>query len=122
MKPKKRKKGTPLFLSLILTVSVFPWFTPAVSAETWAELSVDLSDRSPGPIFHGASAALYGLSEPNVPNINTLIPIRPSHILQKAPDGVQHPSGDALRVAEYFFEAGGKNVQPEFRKYTCLKT
>lgn len=61
--------------------------------------------------------ALYGLSEPNVPDINTLIPIKPSHILQKAPNGVQHPSGDGLRVADYFFESGGNNIQIYMQDY-----
>jgi len=82
-----------------------------------AEIEVDLADRSLGEIYHGASASLYALSEPNVPDINTLIPIKPSHVIQKAPNGIQHPSGDALRVAEYFFEAGGKEVQIYMQDY-----
>ncbi|ASS97004.1 hypothetical protein [Peribacillus simplex] len=113
----KMKKVIPYILAGSLITSMAPSFPSKASAATWAEISVDLADRSLGKIHHGASAALYGLSEPNVPDINTLIPIKPSHILQKAPNGVQHPSGDGLRVADYFFEAGGKNIQIYMQDY-----
>lgn len=119
----------PFAFAGLLTTSIVPVLSattqgaPAAQASTVsasaseAEISVDLSDRSLGKIYHGASGALYGLSEPNVPDINTLIPLKPSHILQKAPNGVQHPSGDALRVANYFSEAGGSNVQVYMQDY-----
>jgi len=84
---------------------------------TPAIITFDLADRSPGHIFHGAAGALYALSEPNVPDINTLIPIKPSHITQKPPNGIQHPTGDALRVADYFFEAGGEAVNIVIQDY-----
>ncbi|MUT68256.1 S-layer homology domain-containing protein [Paenibacillus sp. NEAU-GSW1] len=82
-----------------------------------AVISVDLADRSLGEVFHGAAGALYAVSEPNVPDINTLIPIKPSHISQKPPNGIQHPTGDALRVADYFFEAGGEAVNIVMQDY-----
>ncbi|NQX47903.1 S-layer homology domain-containing protein [Paenibacillus tritici] len=82
-----------------------------------AKISVDLADRSLGPVFHGSSGALYAISEPNVPDINTLIPIKPSHISQKPPNGIQHPTGDALRVSDYFFEAGGEAVNIVMQDY-----
>ncbi|WP_238649508.1 S-layer homology domain-containing protein [Paenibacillus piscarius] len=88
-----------------------------VNTSTPAKISVDLADRSLGPVYHGASGALYALSEPNVPDINTLIPIKPSHISQKPPNGIQHPTGDALRVSDYFFEAGGEAVNIVMQDY-----
>lgn len=87
------------------------------SAATWAEITVDLADRSLGEIYHEASGSLYGLSEPNVPDINTIIPLKASHVSQKGPGGIQHPSGDALRISDYFFEAGGHNVQVVMQDY-----
>jgi hypothetical protein len=127
MKKKKRLLTYVLAGSLMATLapvsSPSNFAIPHASASTTsvpisaAAISVDLANRSLGKINHGASAALYALSEPNVPDINTLIPIKPSHILQKAPNGVQHPSGDGLRVADYFFEAGGKNIQIEMWDY-----
>ena len=88
-----------------------------VDAEVPAKITVDLADRSLGPVFHGSAGALYAISEPNVPDINTLIPIKPSHITQKPPNGIQHPTGDALRVADYFFEAGGEVVNIVMQDY-----
>ncbi|WP_338555446.1 LamG-like jellyroll fold domain-containing protein [Paenibacillus sp. KS-LC4] len=82
-----------------------------------AKISVDLADRSLGEVFHGAAGALYAVSEPNVPDINTLISIKPSHISQKPPNGIQHPTGDALRVADYFFDAGGEAVNIVMQDY-----
>ncbi|WP_214627351.1 cohesin domain-containing protein [Paenibacillus agaridevorans] len=87
------------------------------AAATPAQISVNLADRSLGQIYHGAAGALYAISEPNVPDINTLIPIKPSHISQKPPNGIQHPTGDALRVADYFFEAGGEVVNIVMQDY-----
>lgn len=106
MKTKKILSFVLVGIIMISIITVFSSKSSISSAKssTGAEITVDLADRSLGEIYHGASAALYGLSEPNVPDINTLIPIKPSHILQKAPNGVQHPSGDGLRVADYFFE------------------
>ncbi|QYR21026.1 hypothetical protein KZ483_25395 [Paenibacillus sp. sptzw28] len=116
----RRRKTISLFLSIALMISVFPGFASTAHGASWAEISVDLADQSLGDIYHGASAALYGLSEPNVPDINTLIPLKPSHISQKAPNGVQHPSGDGLRVADYFFEAGGGFIQVLVQDYYGL--
>ncbi|XEC94163.1 hypothetical protein AB6A23_23050 [Paenibacillus tarimensis] len=117
----RRRKPLSLVLMIALMMSLFPGLTStALGASSWAEISVDLADKSLGDIYHGASAALYGLSEPNVPDINTIIPLKPSHISQKAPNGVQHPSGDGLRVADDFFEAGGGFVQILIQDYYGL--
>ena len=73
-------------------------------------LSVDFADEI-GPIEHGATGFLYGLGEDNVPNVNLLTPIKPSTAEQNAPDGLQHPSGDAIKIAETFLEGGGATIQ-----------
>ena len=114
-----RKAAVSLAATGLLVASLAAGISaPATSAQgAPAEITVDLADRSLGPIYHGGNGALYGLSEPNVPDTNTIIPIKPSHILQKAPNGVQHPSGDALRVSDYFFDAGGQNVQIYMQDY-----
>ncbi|GBF77428.1 hypothetical protein PA598K_05980 [Paenibacillus sp. 598K] len=88
-----------------------------VGAPAPAKIAVNLADRSLGEVFHGSAGALYAISEPNVPDINTLLPIKPSHISQKPPNGIQHPTGDALRVADYFFEAGGEAVNIVMQDY-----
>ncbi|WP_206796556.1 hypothetical protein [Amycolatopsis sp. MtRt-6] len=78
----------------------------AAAAET---LRVDLG--SPTGAFHGgATGILYGLGDPGVPSQDLIAGMRPRTISQKAPDGEQHPNGDALKVADGFFAAGGTDV------------
>ncbi|MGW4214351.1 hypothetical protein ACWEIJ_40640 [Lentzea sp. NPDC004789] len=80
---------------------------PAVAAaET---LRVDLAS-STGAFHGGATGILYGLADPGVPSQDLIAGMRPRTISQKAPDGDQHPNGDALQVADGFFAAGGTDV------------
>jgi hypothetical protein len=71
------------------------------------QLTVDLA-RETGPVFHGASGALYGLSEDGVPGADLLAPLHVRTIAQKPPGGLQHPTGDAAKVAPEFISAGGE--------------
>ncbi|MBB3114506.1 hypothetical protein FHS18_006627 [Paenibacillus phyllosphaerae] len=68
-------------------------------------------DQSTGPIMHGATGFLYGNSEPNVPTIDMLQALKPKVIVQKAPDGLQHPSGDGMRVSDAVVTAGVEQIQ-----------
>jgi hypothetical protein len=63
-----------------------------------------------GPVFHGATGALYGLSEDGVPGADLLAPLHARTISQKPPGGLQHPTGDADKVAPGFFGAGGERI------------
>jgi hypothetical protein len=67
-------------------------------------------DTDTGPVFHGASGALYGLSEDGVPGADLVAPLHIRTVSQKPPGGLQHPGGDADRVAPGFFAAGGELV------------
>ena len=73
------------------------------------QLTVDL-DCATGPVFHGATGALYGLSDDGVPGADLLAPLRLRTISQKPPGGRQHPNGDADQVAPGFFAAGGELI------------
>jgi hypothetical protein len=73
-------------------------------------LTVDLASET-GPVFHGASGALYGLSEDGVPGADLLAPLHVQAIAQNPPGGLQHPNGDADRVAPGFLAAGGEQIQ-----------
>lgn len=72
--------------------------------------SFDMNSTN-GEIMHGASGFLYGYSEPNVPTIDLLKPLKPKVFVQKGPDGLQHPSGDGLRVSDSLVEAGVDQIQ-----------
>lgn len=74
------------------------------------ELVFDLS-RTNGPLGFGAVGAHYALSEPDVPSVISLVPIRVRTVNQKPPYGLQHPGADAFRVMESFVKAGGEYLQ-----------
>jgi hypothetical protein len=73
------------------------------------QLTVHLASQT-GPVFGGASGALYGLSEDGVPGADLLAPLHIRTIAQKPPGGLQHPTGDADKVAPGFFAAGGELI------------
>jgi hypothetical protein len=73
------------------------------------QLTVHLASET-GPVFGGASGALYGLSEDGVPAADLLAPLQVRTIAQKPPGGLQHPNGDADKVAPGFFAAGGELI------------
>jgi len=82
-------------------------------------LNVDMADRT-GALKHGAAGFLYGLGEDGVPTAQILSPLKPKITVQKAPDGMQHPNGDALNVAETFIEAGGEQIQVYLQDYYAI--
>ncbi len=72
-------------------------------------LTVDMTNEGHS-IIHGSAGFLYGISNEGVPNVNTLSPLKPKVLATKGALGTEHPYGDALDVAEEFFEAGGEQV------------
>ena len=95
-----------LFLVLCLGL-----MAPPVNGQvTEQNLTVDLSSDA-GPISHKASGWLYGQSEPGIPTVSMMAPLRPQTSAQKPPDGLQHPNGDALQVGSDYKKAGGKEIQ-----------
>ncbi len=84
------------------------WPAPAHSASP--QLIVDLATNT-GALRYGATGFLYGLGDDGIPNDTMLAALRPQVTAQKAPDGLQHPNGDALKVAPLFKRTGGKDIQ-----------
>jgi len=82
-------------------------------------LYVDMANRT-GALKHGAAGFLYGLGEDGVPSAQLLAPLKPKITVQKAPDGMQHPNGDALSVSETFIEADGEQIQVYLQDYYAL--
>ncbi|WP_158850317.1 hypothetical protein [Saccharothrix deserti] len=98
--------STAAVLLLLTTLSPTTASAQTTAAET---LRVDLAS-STGAFHGGATGILYGLGDPGVPSHDLIAGMRPRTISQKAPDGEQHPNGDALVVADDFFAAGGEEV------------
>ncbi|MFC3890636.1 hypothetical protein ACFOWZ_04065 [Lentzea rhizosphaerae] len=82
--------------------------SPAAVAAT-ETLRVDLAS-STGAFRGGATGMLYGLGDEGVPSQDLIAGMRPRSISQKAPDGDQHPNGDALKLADGYFAAGGTEM------------
>ncbi|PHV69620.1 hypothetical protein CS063_14755 [Sporanaerobium hydrogeniformans] len=72
---------------------------------TMGPLAIFDMSKPTGPIQYGATGFLYGMSEPNIPTVDLLGQLKPQVMVQKAPDGLQHPSGDGTRTADTILEA-----------------
>ncbi|MEZ0064575.1 hypothetical protein ABIA32_000563 [Streptacidiphilus sp. MAP12-20] len=101
----RRLLGTSL-LSAALAATALS--VPAAHAAT-PQLGVDLAATT-GAVLHGANGSLYGLSDQGVPGDNLVAPLHVTTIAQKAPDGLQHPNGDALAVEPGYKADGGGDV------------
>lgn len=96
----KSTKRWGLALALILSSMV-----------AWADtLTVD-AGTDLGPLKYGATGFLYGLGDEGIPSNAVLGALRPQVAAQKAPDGLQHPNGDALKTAPLFLRNGGQQIQ-----------
>jgi hypothetical protein len=92
------------------TASPPPPASPAAPASPAPQqITVNLASTT-GPVFHGATGALYGLSENGVPGADLFNPLHVRAIAAKPPGGLQHPTGDADKIAPEFFGAGGQQI------------
>ena len=95
----------------LAVVTVLLAAQPAAPAQAAASrLVVDLAAGT-GALRYGATGFLYGLGDEGIPNETMLAALRPQVTAQKAPDGLQHPNGDALKIAPMFKRAGGRDIQ-----------
>ncbi|MFF1292667.1 MULTISPECIES: CBM35 domain-containing protein [unclassified Streptomyces] len=81
---------------------------PSAQAAT-TQVTVDLG-RTTGDVMHGANGTLYGLSDDGVPGDELVAPLHITTVIQKAPDGAQHPNGDALAIKKGYDRNGGGEV------------
>jgi hypothetical protein len=72
-------------------------------------LRVGLSELT-GSVHGGATGMLYGMSDVGLPAEALITGAGPHTIAQMAPEGAQHPNGDALTVAIPFIANGGRAV------------
>lgn len=106
-----RVKRPQLLCALVAAVSFGTVGLTAVPTQAAASsLVVDLSAGT-GAIRYGATGFLYGLGNDGIPTDNVLAALKPQVAAQKAPDGLQHPDGDALQVAPEFKRDGGREIE-----------
>lgn len=80
-----------------------------------AVASFDMANQS--TLSHGATGFLYGTADINVPSIALVEGLSPSFLVQKAMDGQQHPSGDAVRTSSALEAAGVEAIQVYLQDY-----
>ncbi|MFC4116326.1 CBM35 domain-containing protein [Nonomuraea zeae] len=107
----RRKNAWSMALAAAVIMSALP-STPTTAATMIAasQIVVDLA-TSTGALRYGATGFLYGLGDEGIPNETMLAALKPQVTAQKAPGGLQHPNGDALKIAPMFKRAGGRDIQ-----------
>ncbi len=89
-----------------------------------SRMTIDLS-KNTGPIKYGATGWLYGLGNEGIPSDNMISALKPQITGQKPANGLQHPNGDAMEIAEQFKRAGGKqifiNIQDIYKEWPYQK-
>lgn len=109
------RKFLLLFLGVILGVSAIACNRvnqKVLAAEEDAQYIISFKQKSRlNQIKQSATGWLYGLSENDVPSLESIEALKPKVLATKNKDGLQHPTGDAWRVADTFFAAGGKQLQ-----------
>ena len=117
----KKLLSAALAAGLIITSGILPEAPARVeAAESLPTLTIDMAPNSERELKHGASGWLYGLGAEGVPTANTMTPLKPHTAVQKAPNGMQHPNGDVLDVAQTFLDAGGQDLQIYVPDYYAL--
>lgn len=96
--------------AMVATSLVASLAAAAPASAAPSQLTVDLGVGT-GALRYGATGFLYGLGDEGIPNETMLAALRPQVTAQKAPDGLQHPNGDALKVAPMFKRTGGRDIQ-----------
>ncbi|KAJ3357994.1 hypothetical protein HDU83_000051 [Entophlyctis luteolus] len=67
--------------------------------------------QSTGALRYGATGFLYGVGDEGIPSQTMLQALKPRVAAQKAPGGLQHPNGDALKIAPMWNRTGGRDIQ-----------
>ncbi|MDO5520111.1 MAG: LamG-like jellyroll fold domain-containing protein [bacterium] len=90
--------------------TLFKSYGDIVNKKEEVTMTVDMAEET-GAVKHGATGFLYGIGDSNVPSTNLLTALKPEGCEQKPANGLQHPSGDFLEIADTFLESGGEFIQ-----------
>lgn len=120
MRKMKRWMSAALAAAMALTGISWPQTEVRAAQETLPTLTVDMSKAGERELYHGATGWLYGQGDDQVPTANTITALKPNTAVQKAPNGMQHPNGDVLDIADTFLSAGGKHIQIYVPDYYAL--
>lgn len=120
MRRMRKWMSAALAAAMALTGIAWPQTEVRAAQETLPTLKVDMSEAGERELYHGATGWLYGQGDDQVPTANTITALKPNTAVQKAPNGMQHPNGDVLDIADTFLSAGGKHIQIYVPDYYAL--
>lgn len=114
---KQRAIGAVACLAMLVP-GLFAMNTPAIAqdAPTPQALTVDYSQDA-GAFTGQANGTLYGVSSDGSPTQAIVNGFKQGNMAVKAPDGRQHPNGDAIKTAKTFFNAGGTYMFVEMQDF-----
>jgi hypothetical protein len=106
-----KKLLTVVAASAIAAIAMSSLSVPIAAAadETTDVLSVDFAQTT-GTFRGGATGTLYGFGDEGAPTQALINGAAITNTSQKAPHGTQHPSGDAIKVEDGFFQKHGKDM------------
>jgi hypothetical protein len=110
VKSTRRSAGARVLIGAMAAVVVTALLSASPAHAAASQLTVDLGTNT-GALRYGATGFLYGLGDDGIPNPTMLAALKHQVTAQKAPDGLQHPDGDALKIAPMFKQAGGRDIQ-----------
>jgi hypothetical protein len=96
-------------LAVVLLLAGGASLPASAAADPPDVLSVDFA-HSTGAFRGGATGTLYGFGDEGAPTQALINGAHITNTSQKAPYGTQHPSGDALKVEDGFFDKHGKDM------------
>ena len=105
-----RSMAMKVLCGAAVTTALAATLTALPASAAASQLVVDLASGT-GALRYGATGFLYGLGDEGIPNETMLAALKPQVTAQKAPDGLQHPNGDALKIAPMFKRVGGRDIQ-----------
>ncbi len=89
------------FMSVILAFFTAVFSAPCFSFPVYKPVLIADFSESEREISSGASGYLYGIAEEGVPSKNMTESVDISTVVQKAPEGLQHPIGDIEHVESH---------------------
>lgn len=112
-----KKAARLVAASVITTLALGSLSAPVEALEAITDtLSVDFSQTT-GAFRGGATGTLYGFGDEGAPTQALINGAAITNTSQKAPHGTQHPSGDALKVEDGFFQKHGKDMYIYIQDY-----
>lgn len=105
MKPIRAKTRAAVSALLVATAATGGALvsSAAPAAAAASTFTVNLGS-STGAVMHGATGALYGVSDAGVPSANLITPLNVTTIAQGPPGDTQHPNGDAGKISASFMQ------------------